>query len=139
MGSCLDLRKYVNDQRTFDAFSQLVSGGKANYKTVIERKKEVPKCNKCGIELEGIEKFCPECGEKTSWQKKAEEPKILLTTAELETQFKCGQRRDPEVLAYLRDELKIAEATAFELVEKWRKETVQKDSMTEIDLNQFKG
>jgi ribosomal protein L34E len=122
MGSCLDLRRYVNDQKTFDAFSRLVSGGKAGYKTVLERKKEVPKCNKCGRELEGIEKFCPECGEKTEWQKKAEEPVILLTTDELEKKFKSGEKKEHEILAYLRDELKIQDATAFELIEKWRRE-----------------
>jgi len=122
MGSCLDLRKYVNDQKTFDAFSRLVSGGKEGYKTVLERKKEVPKCGKCGRELEGIEKFCPECGEKTEWQKKAEEPVILLTTDELEKKFKLGEKKEHEILAYLRDELKIQDATAFELIEKWRRE-----------------
>ncbi len=122
MGSCLDLRRYVNDQKTFDAFSRLVSGGKEGYKTVLERKKEVPKCGKCGRELEGIEKFCPECGEKTEWQKKAEEPVILLTTDELEKKFKLGEKKEHEILAYLRDELKIQDATAFELIEKWRRE-----------------
>lgn len=122
MGSCLDLRRYVNDQKTFDAFSKLVSGGKSGYKTVIERRQEVPRCKKCGKELEGIEKFCPECGEKTEWQKKAEEPVIVLTTDELEKQFKAGEKKDPDVLAYLRDELKIPDATAFELIEKWRRE-----------------
>jgi ribosomal protein L34E len=132
MGSCLDLRRYVNDQKTFDAFSKLVSGGKSGYKTVIERKKETPQCKKCHKELEGIEKFCPECGEKTEWQKKAEEPIILLTTDELEKQFKAGQKKEHEVLAYLRDELKIPDATAFELTEKWRKEIVNQESVCSI-------
>lgn len=139
MGSCLDLRRYVNDQRTFDAFSQLVSGGKAGYKTVIERKKETPKCKNCGKELEGVEKFCPECGEKTEWQKKEEEKPVLLTTDEIEKEFKSGERKEHETLAYLRDELKIPETTAFELVEKWRRETKPSDDSAEVDINQFKG
>ena len=131
MGSCLDLRRYVNDQKTFDAFSRLVSGGKSGYKTVLERKKENPKCSKCGKELEGIEKFCPECGEKTEWQKKAEEPVILLTTDELERQFKTGEKREHEILEYLRDELKIQDATAFELIEKWRREIQPTETLIE--------
>lgn len=139
MGSCLDLRRYINDQKTFDAFSKLVSGGKANYQTVVERKKEVPKCWKCGKEMEGVEKFCPECGEKTEWQKKAEEPVVLLTTDELEKRFKSEEMKEHEVLAYLRDELKIPETTAFELTEKWRREIQAADTPIEIDINQFKG
>ncbi len=125
MPSCLDLRKYMDNEKTFDAFSKLVSGRKAGYKAVIERKKEIPTCKKCGKELEGIEKFCPECGEKTEWQKKAEEPVILLTTDELEKKLKSGEKKEHETLAYLRDELKIPEAIAFGLVEKWRREAQQ--------------
>jgi rRNA maturation endonuclease Nob1 len=61
-GSCVDLRKYQDVSSVEDAFSKLVSGGKAGYKTVIERKKEPLKCQSCGTILEGNEKFCPECG-----------------------------------------------------------------------------
>ncbi len=46
------------------AFSALVSGGKVGYRTVIERKKDIPKCGGCGKTLSGEEKFCPECGFK---------------------------------------------------------------------------
>jgi len=46
-----------------DAFSKIVSG-KAGYKTVIEKKKEIIKCPECTTILEGTEKFCPECGHK---------------------------------------------------------------------------
>jgi ribosomal protein L34E len=137
MGSCLDLRRYINDQSTFDAFSKLVSGGKAGYKSVIERRKETPRCKKCNKELEGIEKFCPECGEKTEWQKKAEEPVVLLTTDELEKKFKSEEIKEHEALAYLRDELKIPEITAFELVEKWRRE-LQQENTTEIPVDYVK-
>ncbi len=135
MPSCLDLRKYLNDEKTFDAFSKLVSGGKAGYKAVIERKKEVPTCKKCGKELEGIEKFCPECGEKTEWQKKAEEPVILLTTDELEKKFKSEEMKEHEALAYLRDELKIQENIAFGLTEKWRRERRQAEKATGADCS----
>jgi uncharacterized OB-fold protein len=138
MPSCLDLRKYIDDEKTFDAFSKLVSGGKAGYKAVIERKKEVPRCKKCGKELEGTEKFCPECGEKTEWQKKKEEPVVILTTDELERKFKDGEVKEHEILAYLRDELKIPAATAFGLVEKWRKE-IKKQDNAGMDISQFKG
>lgn len=136
MPSCIDLRKYINDEKTFDAYSKLVSGGKAGYKAIIERKKETPRCKKCGKELEGIEKFCPECGEKTEWQKKAEEPVILLTTDELEKKLKSGEKKEHEILAYLRDELKIPESIAFELVEKWRKEAKQNDKTKGENINQ---
>lgn len=64
MASNLDLRKLQSQEAVEDAFSKLVSGGKAGYKTVIERKKEPIKCSKCGTLLEGTEKFCPECGNK---------------------------------------------------------------------------
>ena len=63
MGSCLDLRKYEDDEKVHEAFSVLVSG-KKGYKAVIERKKEIPKCPDCSKILEGEEKFCPECGKK---------------------------------------------------------------------------
>ena len=71
-GSCRDLRKYIDDEATYAAFSRLVSGGKAGYKTIIERKKEPLRCKNCSKILEGEEKFCPECGtkiEKSSQEK----------------------------------------------------------------------
>ena len=64
MGSCTDLREYENDPAIEDAFSALVSGGKPGYKTIIEKKKEIPKCPECDTILDGIEKFCPQCGTK---------------------------------------------------------------------------
>ena len=118
MTSNRDLRRFLDDQSTADAFARLVSGGKAGYKTIIEKKKEVPRCMSCRRELSGEEKFCPECGAKTEWQKKAEEPKIVFTTEELENKFKSGEMKEPDALAYLRDELKIHENTAFDLINK---------------------
>lgn len=64
MTSGRDLRDQMDNQSVADAFSFLLSG-KKGYKTVIERKKDIPKCNKCGFTFRGEEKFCPECGEKS--------------------------------------------------------------------------
>ena len=49
-------------------FAKLVNG-KPGYKAVVEMKKEPIKCTKCNYVLEGMEKFCPECGEKTNFKK----------------------------------------------------------------------
>ena len=137
-GGCWDLSDQMDSEEVAAGFSRLVSGGKYGYKAVIERKKEVPRCIKCRKELEGIEKFCPECGEKTEWQKKAEMPKIILTIEELERQFKSAEKKEHEILAYLRDELKMQENTAFELIKKWGKE-IKQEKDEKIDLSQFKG
>ncbi len=64
MSSCRDLRHLHDSQEVVSAFSKLVSGGKAGYKTVIEKTKPTPKCTSCGATLLGDEKFCPECGTK---------------------------------------------------------------------------
>lgn len=64
MGSCLDLRKYNDPSSIQDAYSKIVSGGKAGYKAVIERKKTPPKCIKCGRGGDDGQKFCPQCGGK---------------------------------------------------------------------------
>ncbi|MBI2451796.1 hypothetical protein HYV50_01815 [Candidatus Pacearchaeota archaeon] len=62
MGSCIDLRKYQDNEEVYAAFSALVSGKKSGYKTIIEKKKEILKCSGCQLTLNGDEKFCPECG-----------------------------------------------------------------------------
>jgi uncharacterized OB-fold protein len=138
-GGCRDLRKFQEDNSTFDAFSKLVSGGKAYYKTVIEKKAEEKRCAQCKVKLEGNEKFCPECGTKTEWQLAAEKPKVLLSSEELEKMFKEGKMKEHEILAYMRDELKVPDNTAFELINKWRKDIQTKQEPPKIDLNQFKG
>ena len=63
MGSCLDLRQYQDDPKMADIMGKLLSG-KSGYKAVIEKRKEEIKCPGCGKILEGVEKFCPECGHK---------------------------------------------------------------------------
>ncbi len=44
--------------------------GKAGYKAVIEKKKEVIRCSGCGLMFENPVKFCPECGTKMEMPKK---------------------------------------------------------------------
>ena len=63
MGSNLDLRKHMDSEAVAKAFGKLISG-KSNYKTIIEKRKEKIFCSNCRKELEGEEKFCPECGTK---------------------------------------------------------------------------
>jgi len=64
MSSCRDLRSLHDSDEIAKAFSKLVSGGKAGYKTIIEKTRPTPKCSSCGQTLLGDEKFCPECGNK---------------------------------------------------------------------------
>ena len=64
--SGIDLREFQNSEKIDNAFSLLVSG-KLGYKTVIERKKDLPRCPKCSKILEGNEKFCPDCGAETGF------------------------------------------------------------------------
>lgn len=64
MSQNLDLRKYQDSDSIADAFGRIVSGGKAGYKTVIEKKKIPPKCQKCGRGGDTEQKFCSQCGGK---------------------------------------------------------------------------
>ena len=138
-GGGRDLRKYQDSNQVADAFSRLVSGGKMGYKTVIEKKVVEIRCHGCNGKLEGVEKFCSNCGEKTDWQKKAERPIVLLSAEELEKKFKNKEETESEILAYMRDMLKIPEFTAFDLINKWRREMNTAVAPPKIDLNQFKG
>jgi hypothetical protein len=65
------MQKQMNEMQNSDSisslFGQLVSG-KKGYKAVIEVSKPSPKCS-CGKILEGVEKFCPECGTMTNFKK----------------------------------------------------------------------
>ncbi|MBU2522749.1 MAG: hypothetical protein KKE23_00465 [Nanoarchaeota archaeon] len=138
-GGCRDLRKYQENDQVVDAFSRLVSGGKMGYRAIIEKKVEEKRCTGCHNKLEGIEKFCPNCGTKTEWQLAAEKPIVLLTCEELEQKFKKGEETESEILAYMRDMLKIPDFTAFELINNWRKEMNAPKEIPKIDLNQFRG
>jgi len=138
-GGCRDLRKYQDDSNVVDAFSKLVSGGKMGYRAVIEKKVEEKRCVGCRNKLEGNEKFCSNCGTKTEWQKAAEQPIVLLSCEELEQKFRKGEEKESEILAYMRDMLKIPDFTAFDLINKWRKEMNPVKEAPKIDLNQFRG
>lgn len=72
-----DIIKLQDDKKIEEGFSRLVSGGKYGYKTIIEKKKELPKCKNCDFLLSGREKFCPQCGTKIEEEtEKAEEKEI---------------------------------------------------------------
>ena len=47
-----------------DAFSKIVSGGRAGYRAVIEKKQIIIQCHNCKNVLEVSDKFCRECGTK---------------------------------------------------------------------------
>ena len=64
MTSNRDLRGHLDSESVASAFSQLVSGGKSGYRTVIEKKKIPPKCISCGRGGDEGQKFCPQCGGK---------------------------------------------------------------------------
>jgi rRNA maturation endonuclease Nob1 len=63
MGSCIDLREFQNSSDMSSIMGKLVSG-RSSYKAVIERKKEIVRCDKCNLTLDEAWKFCPECGNK---------------------------------------------------------------------------
>jgi hypothetical protein len=138
-GGCWDLSDQMDNPAVLDALSKLVGGGKPGYKTIIEKRVEVKRCLGCGLILNGEEKFCPECGTKTEWQKAKEAPVVLLTQDDLEKRFKSGTENESRILAYMRDTLKIPQTTAFELINKWRREMNQKNQSSGIDLSQFRG
>jgi rRNA maturation endonuclease Nob1 len=63
MSSNRDLRGQMDSDAVAMAFGKLISG-KSNYRAVIERRVEKVYCSGCKKQLEGEEKFCPECGTK---------------------------------------------------------------------------
>ncbi|MFC1685774.1 hypothetical protein ACFLZZ_01995 [Nanoarchaeota archaeon] len=122
-GSCRDLRQYQKEGVITDAFSKLVSGNRAGYKTVIEKKTELPKlCKGCSLEMNGTENFCPECGAKTPKRLAWEEKNRVIPKEELEQLFKEQKKGEGETLTHLRDKLKMDQLEAFELIQKWRKD-----------------
>ena len=126
-GSCRDLRKYQKEGAVMDAFSKLVSGNRAGYKTVIEKKTELPKvCRNCSLELGGTENFCPECGTKTPKRLKWEEENRTIPKEELEIMFKKNEKSEGETLTHLRDKLNIEQLEAFNIIQQWRKDIAPK-------------
>ncbi len=64
----MDLRKFQEGGSDHDSVKSILGkllSGKEGYETIIEKKKEVLRCD-CGQVLEGHEKFCPECGAKSN-------------------------------------------------------------------------
>jgi rRNA maturation endonuclease Nob1 len=64
-----EMNRIQNSEEIANIFGKLVSG-RMGYKAVIDVTKPAPKCEKCGKILEGTEKFCPDCGQPTSFVKK---------------------------------------------------------------------
>ena len=74
MSEVYDMQKSLtrlqqDTEQISNIFAKLVNG-KPGYKAVVEMKKEPVRCQKCNSVLEGHEKFCPECGEKTDIKNK---------------------------------------------------------------------
>jgi rRNA maturation endonuclease Nob1 len=63
----MDLRKFQegDGQKQVAGILGKILSGRDGYEAVIEKRKEVRRCQKCNWALEGGEKFCPECGSKT--------------------------------------------------------------------------
>ena len=49
------------------------------------------------------------------------------------------KEKESEILSYMRDMLKIPDFTAFDLINKWRKEMNPVKEAPKIDLSQFRG
>ena len=58
------MQEIQKNDDVLDAFSKIVSGGKAGYKTVIEKKPIIIKCHSCQTVVDISQKFCHECGAK---------------------------------------------------------------------------
>ena len=83
-----------NSDAFLDVFSKVVSG-KAGYRSVIERKKEIIKCRKCNLILESTQKFCPECGTKV-WVKPTKCPKCAKSVFDSDKFCQdCGENLGP--------------------------------------------
>ena len=86
-----------NSDAFLDVFSKVVSG-KSGYRSVIEKKKEIIKCRKCGLVVEPTQKFCAECGTKV-WIKPTKCPKCTKSVS-LDEKFcqDCGENlSSPEI------------------------------------------
>ncbi len=100
MGEVYDRQKQQEEIQKSDAFLDVFSkvvSGKAGYRSVIEKKKEIIKCIKCGIVLES-QKFCPECGTKV-WIKPTKCPKCSKPVS-VDEKFcqDCGESLGPPTI-----------------------------------------
>lgn len=62
-----DLTKYQEEGAEQDSIRKILGkilSGRDGYDTIIEKRKDIKRCNECNWVLEGGEKFCPECGTK---------------------------------------------------------------------------
>ena len=61
-----DLTKYQEGegQKKVAGILGKILSGRDGYEAVIEKRKDIKRCQKCNWVLEGGEKFCPECGTK---------------------------------------------------------------------------
>ena len=100
MGEVYDRQKQQEEIQKSDAFLDVFSkvvSGKAGYRSVIEKKKEIIKCIKCGIVLES-QKVCPECGTKV-WIKPTKCPKCSKPVS-VDEKFcqDCGESLGPPTI-----------------------------------------
>ena len=58
------MQEIQSSEEFADAFSKIVSGGRAGYHAVIEKKHVIIQCQNCKNVLEVSDKFCRECGTK---------------------------------------------------------------------------
>ena len=95
MGSCLDLRQFQDPDAVEDAFAKIVSG-RSGYKTIVERRIDPVKCEKCGKIIEGNAKFCPECGAPVKRKPTSTKCKKCKTLYEDDDVFckECGSKRE---------------------------------------------
>jgi len=57
------MQEIQKNEEFASAFGKIISG-RSGYKPVIEKKKIVIQCKGCGLILDEVMKFCPECGTK---------------------------------------------------------------------------
>lgn len=63
-----DLRRFQEEGEDQDKIKNIMGkilSGHEGYEAIIEKKEIQKRCSNCNWLLEGGEKFCPECGEKT--------------------------------------------------------------------------
>ncbi len=62
-----DLTRFQEEGEDQDKIKSIlgkVLSGREGYEAIIEKRRDIKRCNDCNWALEGGEKFCPECGNK---------------------------------------------------------------------------